>query len=683
MTVNLSALAGAGQQFFDNNGNPLSGGKLYSYAAGTTTPQTTYTSVSGTTAHTNPIVLDSAGRVATGEIWVTAGQNYKFVLKTSAEVTIATWDNITGINGTGIATNAVSVQYDPAGTGAVATTVQAKLRESVSVKDFGAVGDGVTDDTAAIQAALNASVGKELFFPSGNYLVTSSLIFPTAGDNVENIALVGEAGTVVAANALTTISFTGSGALFDLRKGTDANTNANGVRFEGLRLSGVTLTSGRYGMTAYDFQGCIIRNCVFSLFDVGFIIERYCYYCIFENISINNGLTKGCSVSIVNGTTFEQCRVSRIDPAGAVLGNGIGFEVKDGGEGAAVFNGCWFEICREAIVLENNPAANFVNCYWENNVFNIVTEGTTLTDDRFVSVVGGSISVTHNNANLHFNNNVPDVYLSVVGLVTRQAAGLTGVKLSLQSSTPPNAFFQNIIPIIGAAFPLGDFAPWLYTFTSNFWIDSANLRLGQGTSTPSAVWSSQSNNSQIVRHVYTNGTSTETHGITTGFLSNGRVYLDADIDSTGTSAEVGLRLQGTREIWADSVYAYVAKAYTATSASAANVVIDSNSRLLRSTSSLKYKRDVQDATHGLVEVMQLRPVTYKSKTENDGDTVFGGLIAEEVDAIGLTEFVQYADDGSPDSLAYSHMVSLLVKAIQEQQVQIQALQTEIQNLKGQ
>lgn len=172
MTVNLSALAGAGQQFFDNNGSPLSGGKLWSYQAGTTTPQTTYTTAAGNVAHTNPIILDSSGRVATGEIWLTAASNYKFVLMTSANVTLATWDNITGINGTGIASNASNVQYDPAGTGAVATNVQAKLREIVSVKDFGATGDGSTNDTVAIQAALDSGAGG-VYFPSGNYLVSS------------------------------------------------------------------------------------------------------------------------------------------------------------------------------------------------------------------------------------------------------------------------------------------------------------------------------------------------------------------------------------------------------------------------------------------------------------------------------------------------------------------------------
>jgi hypothetical protein len=96
MRVFLSPLGGAGWQFFTNSGVILSGGKLYTYAAGTTTPKTSYTSSSGNTAHTNPIILDSAGRIPGGEIWLAAAA-YKFVLYTSADVLIATYDNISGV----------------------------------------------------------------------------------------------------------------------------------------------------------------------------------------------------------------------------------------------------------------------------------------------------------------------------------------------------------------------------------------------------------------------------------------------------------------------------------------------------------------------------------------------------------------------------------------------------------
>jgi hypothetical protein len=105
MPVSYSLFSNAGWQFFDNNGNILSGGKLYTYVAGTSTPLTTYTSSAGTTANTNPIVLDSSGRI-TQEIWVNNTATSKFVLKTSADVLLATWDNIpslsTALNGTGV-----------------------------------------------------------------------------------------------------------------------------------------------------------------------------------------------------------------------------------------------------------------------------------------------------------------------------------------------------------------------------------------------------------------------------------------------------------------------------------------------------------------------------------------------------------------------------------------------------
>ena len=108
-----------------------------------------------------------------------------------------------------------------------------------------------------------------------------------------------------------------------------------------------------------------------------------------------------------------------------------------------------------------------------------------------------------------------------------------------------------------------------------------------------------------------------------------------------------------------------ASPYNLTSANAANVYVGSDGALYRSTSSLKYKTNVKDATYGLKEVLKLRPVTYQGLSEKEKNKTFGGLIAEEVDALGLTEFVVYAEDGTPDALAYSNMVSLLIKAIQE------------------
>lgn len=94
MAVVISLFGGVGSQFFDNNGVPLSGGLIYTYEAGTTTPTATYTSSTGVTPHANPIVLDSAGRV--NEIWLDDQTAYKFVLKTSTGVTIATYDNVYG-----------------------------------------------------------------------------------------------------------------------------------------------------------------------------------------------------------------------------------------------------------------------------------------------------------------------------------------------------------------------------------------------------------------------------------------------------------------------------------------------------------------------------------------------------------------------------------------------------------
>lgn len=262
MSVNLSPVAGVAGQLFDNNGNPLTGGKIYTYSAGTTTNQTTYTSAAGNVAQSNPIILDAAGRVPAGEIWLTDGLLYKFVVTDSTDVLIGTYDNIIGINSNFVnftneqeiqtatagqtvfnlttmqyqpATNSLSVfvdgvnqygpgaqyayietddstvtfvtglhvgaqvkfttsainassygdasqiSYTPPFTGGVTTNVEAKLAQTISLKDFGAVCNGLIDDTAAVQAAIAyVFTDNATLIVPGPTLVSANLTFAQA-----------------------------------------------------------------------------------------------------------------------------------------------------------------------------------------------------------------------------------------------------------------------------------------------------------------------------------------------------------------------------------------------------------------------------------------------------------------------------------------------------------------------
>ncbi len=189
-------------QFFDANGNPLVGGKLYSYSAGTTTPRATYTDYGGATPNTNPVILDSRGEAA---VWLDNAL-YKLKLTSATDVEVWTVDNVGGAVTLGqLATSGGSalVGFIQAGTGAVTRTAQAKMRDVVSVKDFGAVGDGVADDSIPFANALAA-------LATG---VTLSLEGLTLKINQQNIvssksgfAIDGEGATIIAANGMTVAS---------------------------------------------------------------------------------------------------------------------------------------------------------------------------------------------------------------------------------------------------------------------------------------------------------------------------------------------------------------------------------------------------------------------------------------------------------------------------------------------
>lgn len=104
-----------------------------------------------------------------------AGNVITFSVAPPLGSSIEVMTNETGVINSG---NATAISYTLTAPGAVAQTVQTKLEQYVSVKDFGAVGDGVTDDTAAIQAAIDAAENSELYFPAGDYKLTSSIAIP-------------------------------------------------------------------------------------------------------------------------------------------------------------------------------------------------------------------------------------------------------------------------------------------------------------------------------------------------------------------------------------------------------------------------------------------------------------------------------------------------------------------------
>lgn len=245
-------------QFFDSNGNPLAGGLLYSYAAGTTTPLATYTDSTGATANANPVVLDSRGEA---NVWL-GSASYKLALYTSTAVLIWTVDNIDGISAlTTLAGSGGSnlVGFIQSGTGATATTVQARLRQTLSVKDFGAVGNGVADDTTAIQNALNAATGRGVYFPAGTYRISTTLVIKTnttlVGDGIGKSIIKLTSGFGAAVTAIRNDVITGTANVYY-----DADLEFYGLTFDGNNNASRTAEL----VAILKVQNVIFSNCSFQ-----------------------------------------------------------------------------------------------------------------------------------------------------------------------------------------------------------------------------------------------------------------------------------------------------------------------------------------------------------------------------------------------------------------------------------
>jgi hypothetical protein len=171
MAVFLSPI-GNDAPFVDSSGNPLSGGLLYTYEAGSATPATTYTTSAGSVANANPIVLSANGYPASGgsvvSIWLTATQSYKFTLKTSAGVEVWSRDNIDGIND-----QSVSIDEWVAGPTATYT----------SATTFTVVGDQTTTFHEGRRLKIVDAGGTKYFTITGSAYTTLTTV-TVAGDSL-------------------------------------------------------------------------------------------------------------------------------------------------------------------------------------------------------------------------------------------------------------------------------------------------------------------------------------------------------------------------------------------------------------------------------------------------------------------------------------------------------------------
>jgi len=136
--------------------------------------------------------------------------------------------------------------YVPAGTGAVTTDVQSKLREIVSVKDFGAVGDGVVDDTVAIQAAIDSS--NTVLIPDDGVYICKNLNLKSNLNIILNgiLRIPNNAGSI--GDNATMFNTSGAAPTFDV------NGDPSGFAFENITITGTGTIDGNSGNLADRFD---------------------------------------------------------------------------------------------------------------------------------------------------------------------------------------------------------------------------------------------------------------------------------------------------------------------------------------------------------------------------------------------------------------------------------------------
>ena len=374
-------------KYFDSNGRPLAGGKVYTYAANTTTPKAAYTDSAGLVSHANPIILDAKGEATI--FWDGA---YKVDVKTSAGVSITGYpvDNfksdphgvVAFIASLAASAGSSLIGFIQSCLGAVARTLQSKAREVISIQDFGAIGDGSVETVAFNKAITYANSllgndranvkGLTIELPDGRYALPVALNPITVsgiwfrGKSKDGAVLLLSAGTqtftwgdssltrVVVGGGLSQCKIEYLAAPTSAARVADIDY-AFGIEFCDLQLVNIG-TLLRLGVSASRIAGDIVLRSISG--------------------SVNNGGRAFLELKYGAGLTVSDCRVFvagvlapvHPNPMTTVAGTHI-FKCEVGFWDTMRVVNCIFE--RFDIGLEVTAAASMVyqNFYFTNTIF--------------------------------------------------------------------------------------------------------------------------------------------------------------------------------------------------------------------------------------------------------------------------------------------------------------------------
>jgi hypothetical protein len=357
------------QQYFDQDGTPLDSGFVYVGLVNLnpeTNPLTIYYDDALTIPAAQPLRTLNGYIVRNGSParLYTSQKDFSLTVRNKNGVLIFAVGDATSLANFASELAASSgsslVGFVQSGVGAVATTVQGKLRQAVSVVDFGAVGNGVTDDTAAIQAAIAATAVSQygLIFEAGkNYLVSSPLSFSNSANTVPiwvdfNGCSITASGSFIGSSVVYVENPQGKVNTFWMK---NAYIDATGVNY------GFYLKGGQDGLYS-SLQ-------VVKAVSHGFLIQGEAGFGIYYNV-------------------FDTCKAG--GPSGGGNG-GDGFRIS--GVGGRFANSNTFVNCasqynaQAGFRLGISSGNTFIGCACEENVADAgFVFGTTVTS---VSIIGG------------------------------------------------------------------------------------------------------------------------------------------------------------------------------------------------------------------------------------------------------------------------------------------------------